>query len=300
MIALETWPVTLPAMSRFAFAALAALAVAGPVAAQTQPASSRSSGVAGMPIVIGESYTLQSKVLGDTRRLNVWLPPSYKEGNKTYPVLILLDGGTAEDFLHIAGLAQVTSAYGRGREFIVVGIEGVQRRHDLSPPTDDPDDLRFVKNPGGAAQYRRFLAEEVKPWVAGRYRANGETGIIGESMAGLFILDTLAATPAAFTDYIAVSPIVWWNKQAVSKRLSQKTPATSPKRRLFIAFEGSMAAGPNGLTPAQEAEDRLSRALGSLPNVTITRLADEHHDTIYHPAALLAFRALYQAAPEKK
>ncbi|HVY07940.1 MAG TPA: hypothetical protein VHB46_18335, partial [Burkholderiales bacterium] len=46
----------------------------------------------GRPIVIGKSYTIQSKVLGDTRRLNVYLPPDYKDASRKFPVLVLLDG----------------------------------------------------------------------------------------------------------------------------------------------------------------------------------------------------------------
>ena len=31
------------------------------------------------PLVIGDTYTLQSKVLGETRRINVYLPPGYAD-----------------------------------------------------------------------------------------------------------------------------------------------------------------------------------------------------------------------------
>ncbi|MFS0735611.1 alpha/beta hydrolase-fold protein [Sphingomonas sp. 1P06PA] len=249
----------------------------------------------GAPIVVGQSYTIKSKILGDARRLNVWLPSSYGKANTRYPVLVLLDGGVTEDFLHIVGLAQITSAYGRGRELIVIGVEGVDRRHDLSPKTDDPADLRFTKKPGGADNYRRFLAEEVKPWVSARYSTNDRWALIGESMAGLFVLDTLANTPAAFNDYIAVSPIVWWNRQSVSRALAGRPGSND--RRVFVAFEGNLIAGANGPTPAQEAETRIEAAFRGLPNRTVVRFADERHDAIYQPAALAAFRTLYALGP---
>lgn len=273
----------------------AALTSALPIA-NAQPASVPPAD--GTPIVIGRTYTVRSTVLGDTRRVNVWLPPSYGQGEKRYPVLVLLDGGTQEDFLHIVGLAQITSAYGRGQEMIVVGVEGVNRRHDLSPRSDDPADLRYTKTPGGADGYRRFLAAELKPWIESRYRTNGRSALIGESMAGLFVLDTLASTPAAFNDYIAVSPIVWWNRQSVSRRLADRPPVTGPDRRLFVAFEGSMVAGAMGLTAAQQAEARIDTALKDAPNVKIVRFVDERHDAIYQPAALAAFRTLYAVSPD--
>src|SRR5690349_9705422 len=74
----------------------------------TAPASEE----AGRPIVIGRSFELPSKVLGDTRRINVYLPDGYGTSGRSFPVLYLLDGGEKEDFLHIAGLAQITAAYG--------------------------------------------------------------------------------------------------------------------------------------------------------------------------------------------
>ena len=260
------------------------------------PGSNAGQAIDGAPIVIGNSYILTSKILGNDRRLNVWLPPSYFDGNRDYPVLILLDGGVTEDFLHIAGLAQITSAYGQGQELIVVGVEGVDRRHDLSPPTSDPDDLRFTKVAGGAGQYRRFLTEELKPWINAHYRTNGRSGLIGESLAGLFVLEALVRMPEAFNDYIAVSPSLAWDRQSLSRTLSKGPPATGPERRVFIAFEGSMAVGPTGPTAAQQAEARVESALHNRPNATVVRFAEERHGTIYHPAALSALRKLYAVA----
>jgi predicted alpha/beta superfamily hydrolase len=63
--------------------------------------------------------------------------------------------------------------------FILVGIETVKRREEITPPVKDPapyvEELRAT--PGGSAKFRRFIAEEVKPWVEGRYRANGSDAL---------------------------------------------------------------------------------------------------------------------------
>ncbi len=117
-------------------------------------------------------------MLGDTRRLNVYLPPDYKDASRKFPVLVLLDGGEFEDFHHISGLAQVTAFNGAVEELIVVGIEGVDRKHDLTSPSSDPEDVNLDPTSGGAAAYRRFLVEEVKPWIAAHYRVSGRTGLI--------------------------------------------------------------------------------------------------------------------------
>src|SRR5690606_19133266 len=87
------------------------------------------------PITIGTSYALPSAIYGGTREINVWLPPGYAEGEQTYPVLYLLDGGTVwQDFHHISGLAQLGTVNGTTRDVIVVGIASVDRRNELALP----------------------------------------------------------------------------------------------------------------------------------------------------------------------
>ena len=68
--------------------------------------------------------------------------------------------------------------------------------------------------------FRAFLRDELKPEIARRYRVDGESALVGESLAGLFVLDTLVAEPALFDDWIAIDPAVWWNDKALLKGLN--------------------------------------------------------------------------------
>jgi predicted alpha/beta superfamily hydrolase len=245
----------------------------------------------GRPIVIGRSYTLKSAILGDTRRLNVYLPPHYGDPTRRFPVLVLLDGGEAEDFHHITGLAQVTAFNGAVEELIVVGIEGVDRRHDLTTPSSDPEDVKLDPTSGGAAAYRRFLVEEVKPWIAAHYRVSGRTGLIGESLAGLFAVETLLHAPQSFDDYIAASPSLWWDKEALSREAAADFAKGDFKgRRLWISV------GNEGST-MQEAVDRVVAAAKAVNPPSFVLHYDprpqERHDTIYEPTAIAALRTLY-------
>ena len=68
------------------------------------------------PLVIGETFTIDSGILGETRRINVYLPPGYTDSRDVrIPVLYMPDGGIAEDFLHVAGLVQVSVSNGTMR-----------------------------------------------------------------------------------------------------------------------------------------------------------------------------------------
>jgi predicted alpha/beta superfamily hydrolase len=245
----------------------------------------------GRPIVIGKSYTIHSRVLGDERRLNVYLPPGYKDASRKFPVLVLLDGGEAEDFHHITGLAQVTAFNGAVEELIVVGIEGVDRKHDLTSPSSDPEDVKLDPTSGGAAAYRRFLVDEVKPWIAAHYRASGRYGLIGESLAGLFAVETCLRAPQSFDDYIAASPSLWWDRENLSREAAAdfaKGNFAGRQLRLSVGNEGSTM---------QEAVDRVVAASQSAHLAGFTLHYDprpaERHDTIYEPTAIAALRTLY-------
>lgn len=247
---------------------------------------------AGRPIVIGESLTLSSTVLGQVRRINVHLPTGYgSHPERSYPVLYLMDGGEQEDFPHIAGLAQLGELSWTWREMIVVGIEGIDRRHDLTPPTTDPKEKAELPTSGGSAAYRRFLAEELKPWVARRYRTSGEDAIIGESLAGLFVVETFLKQPALFDAYIAASPSLWWSDQAMARGAAAdlaRWPAGDRKLYLTIGDEGStMQAGVDKVVAALKAAPPAGLAW------TYDPMPQEQHSTIYHPAALKAFRTVW-------
>src|SRR5260370_23213965 len=85
------------------------------------------------PLVIGDTFTIESKILGETRRINVYVPPGYRESQDVQvPVLYMPDGGMAEDFLHVAGLVQVSVGNGTMRPFLLVGIANTQRRASIT------------------------------------------------------------------------------------------------------------------------------------------------------------------------
>ncbi|ATQ44503.1 alpha/beta hydrolase [Caulobacter mirabilis] len=270
---------------------LAVVAGAGGVQAQTTPVAQ------GRPVVIGQSYALESKILGETRRFNVRLPAGYDAAKGTYRVLYLLDGGEREDFPHIAGLMQLCGLVGTCEEMIVVGIEGTDRRRDMTYPSKDPEDLKMAPTSGGSERFRRFIAEELQPLVTARYGA-GKSTLMGESLAGLFVVETFLRTPGLFDDYIAISPSVWWDRNSLTdgaSALLAAQPAGERRLYLTIADEGrEMQTGVDDLVAALKAKTPAGLTWTYAP------MSGETHATIYHPAALAAFRKLYAPPPEAK
>jgi predicted alpha/beta superfamily hydrolase len=284
-----------PRLAALSLAALVLAALGASATAIVAPAE----GDTGRPIVIGRSFALTSAVLGDTRRVNVWLPDGYGDTGRRFPVVVLLDGGEAEDFHHITGLARINAAWGQGQEVIVVGVEGVDRKHDLTSPSASPSDRKILPTSGGADAYRRFLNTELWPWIAARYRVNGRRALMGESLAGLFTAETLLKAPTSFDDYIIVSPSLWWNAGALAAGAAADLRGKRLARlRAVVAFDEpappvDQAARERAWQDQFAAALRDARAAGL--SVTITR-PGETHGAIYHPAAMAAFRTLYGPA----
>jgi predicted alpha/beta superfamily hydrolase len=290
----------MPARRHPILAAVALLVVSLSLASgQSAPSADRSAPSAKSadadPITIGQTFTLDSRVLGQTRRVNVYLPEGYAEGKQRYPVLYLLDGGVHEDFLHVMGIASLAVDWRGLREFILVGLENhdsKSRYHDYIFPSRIADDIKRAPNNGGAATFRTFLEQEALPEIAKRYRVTDERVIIGESAAGMFVLETLLRQPSLFTGYIAISPMLWWNDQSLSKEaaslLAQRPFPSDRKLFLSIANEGGTM---------REGVDRVAAALkSSAPKDMIwiyQPMDDETHATTFHPVALAAIRAFF-------
>lgn len=251
----------------------------------------------GSPLVIGETFTIESKSVGETRRINVYKPAAYDASVTTrLPVLYMPDGGIAEDFLHVAGLVQVLTGNGTMRPFLVVGIENTQRRRDLTGPTENADDKKIAPRVGGSEAFRRFIRDELKPEIQKRYRVTSETAIVGESLAGLFVVETFLLEPDLFDTYIAFDPSLWWNDQKLVKGApSRLRTGDRMNKALYLASSGEEKIAPLTRQFA-DAVGKISR-----PGIKLIHqpMPDETHATIYHPAALKAFRAVFKPVAEK-
>lgn len=243
------------------------------------------------PLVVGETWTLESVTLKETRRINVYLPPAYAAAADTrLPVLYMPDGGMGEDFLHVAGLVQVLTGNGTMRPFILVGIENTDRRRDLTGPTDNPEDRKMAPRAGGADAFRAFLRSELMPAVRAKYRTTNETAIVGESLAGLFIVETCLKEPDLFHTCIAFDPSLWWNNGTLVKDAARLLRSSTDKARtwyLATSSEGDVES----LTTTFEGI--LKSTAGPRLSWTYDRMPAERHATIYHPAALVAFRKIF-------
>ena len=185
-----------------ALVSVAVFCVPGPLRAQEAPS----------PYVIGTTRQLHSDVLREDRQLIIHLPPGYEVGRQHYPVMYLLDGDA--HFHHTTGITQFLAQQGYMPAMIVVAIPNTDRNRDFTPePNADLAEQRPTA--GGADAFLRFLSDELIPWVEGEYRTAPFRVLVGHSRGGLFATHALMVRPAVFDGYIAISPSLWWNDQAL-------------------------------------------------------------------------------------
>ena len=282
-----------PFIQSFFIVATISLGFSNPLGAQ--PDKSREI-IEAIPVSIGMTYSMASEILGRDKNITVRLPYGYDEkenAERTYPVLYLIDGGPQQDYPHIAGIAQLSDTNPAYGAFILVGIQTDNRRAEISPTVKDPkqyEDLGAI--PGGSQKFRDFLRDEALPFINGKYRTSGRDALIGESLAGLFTMETFLREPGLFDDYISVSPSLWWEEMEYGRRAPEflaKHKTSDRSLRIYIADEGYWQ---------EEGALKVVRALEANPPAGLQwgffDLGNEEtHKTIFHRAAFDAIRAIH-------
>lgn len=236
---------------------------------------------------VRESFTVHAAELDETRVINVFTPEGYDSAAAAgCRVLYMPDGGVGEDFPHVSGTIDSLIGLGAIAPVIVVGIENTERRRDLTGPTTVAEDSTIAPRVGGSAAFRGFIRDELMPLIRSRYACTGETAIVGESLAGLFIVETFLLEPELFDRYIALSPSLWWNGGALVGSAGVRAGSLDGLRRtLYLAS----ADEPEIVSATAALADTLrARAPAGLTLYHEPR-PDLQHATIYRGAAPEAF-----------
>lgn len=173
-------------------------------------------------------------VKGQEYELQILLPGRYKESNKKYPVVFLMD--SQWDFPLVKSIYGQQYYDGFIPELIIVGITwgGIHpnadslRARDYTPTKE----IRLIQS-GGADKYLDFMKQELFPFLDANYRVdNNQRILMGCSLGGLFTLYSMLTHTDMFTGYVAASPAVGWDNEVLykyEKEFSRKK-VTSPVR----------------------------------------------------------------------
>ncbi len=242
------------------------------------------------PFSIGEIKTIKSTILAENRTLNIYLPDGYSDKEK-YPVIYLLDGSASEDFLHVVGLVQFYNMTFNMPKTIIVGIANVDRKRDFAFPTKNEAQKKKYPTTGGSAKFIDFLEKELQPYIKASYKTNDSTYLIGQSLGGLVASEILLKKPDLFSNYIIVSPSLWWDDESLLKQApALLTGQTDNKKWVYVSVgaEGKeMEEGAAGLVKALKNSGKKNMKIDFMP------LPKENHATILHNSIYEAFKILY-------
>ncbi len=189
-----------------------------------------------------------------------------------WPILYLLDGNAAYDYLtatHLAlapGLVIAGIGYDTDRQF-----SRERRTLDFTPPDGPgdgirPDPVHPGRLAGGGAVFLDRLTGPLREAAEQGLRIDPRRRTLwGHSFGGLFTLYVLLSRPRAFARYAAISPSVWWDEPLMQRIAAQapvleapvlETPTREAPPPLLIALgdrekrSGSDGPVPDGPAPA--------------------------------------------------
>ena len=203
----------------------------------------------------------QSRILGNSRLITIYLPPGYASGETRYPVLYMQDGQNLfePERAFIPGqpwrlneAADLAISDLKAEPMIIVGVDHAgPARIDEYTPTQDQS-----RQAGGKAPaYARMLIEELKPVIDAGYRTLPEdTGVGGSSLGGLVSLYLGMSHPEVFRRLAVKSPSVWWDRRSILDFVDR---FTGPRPRIWLDVGGR--EGRDTLRDAHTLRDRLRK-----------------------------------------
>jgi predicted alpha/beta superfamily hydrolase len=126
---------------------------------------------------------------------------------------------------------------------VIVGIPNTVRSRDLTPTQvkSTGADSSFHRPTGGGEAFTEFLAKEVIPYIEKNYPVSQERILVGHSLGGLMVINTLIKHPALFDKYVAIDPSLWWdNHKPLSEYQRALAASDLSKKALFIAVANTV------------------------------------------------------------
>jgi len=168
-------------------------------------------------ILLGQSMSIDSKYLDETRDVFIYVPEGYMNTTDKYPVLYVLDGET-----HFFTSSALSNFYAKNQtmpNMIVVAIPNAPgtRNRDFTPKT-----MEERPNLGGAENFIGFMRDELIPIIDKNYRTHDYKLLFGHSLCGMFSIYTLFNHSDMFDAVLSASPYLMWDNEHVVKDAQKK------------------------------------------------------------------------------
>jgi predicted alpha/beta superfamily hydrolase len=226
---------------------------------------------------VGILDSLYSEILSESRKVYVQLPASYNpEKEQKYPVAFILDG---EIFLPTVNDVQNYYSGGFTPEMVLVGIANDKNRvRDLTTSTINTKyGMPFNEKNGEADNFRKFIKEELIPFIENKYPVTNYRTLIGHSYGGLFTISTLIHHLDLFANYLAIDPSLDWDNQKLLKEAEEKLSIHNYKNKaLFMSLSGQLHMQNSQITIDNVMQDTTDHTIFPRSNVAFSNLVKQN------------------------
>ena len=230
-------------------------------------------------VSIGTIHHLHSAILNEDRELWIYIPESLKKEAHTsvrYPVVYLLDGDAY--FHSVSGIISELSEVNSNAfipDMILVAVTNTDRVRDFTPTrvSDHPTS-------GGLEQFTKFFEKELFPYIDSVYPTAPNRALVGHSMGGLVVLNTLFHHRSLFDTYFLLDPSTWWDdKKLFNQADSVLNHTTFSRKTLYVASSSICDAGDTaqlGAFSRKCAQNGIRTVYKHYP--------DDYHSSLVFPA----------------
>ncbi|MFN8240279.1 MAG: alpha/beta hydrolase-fold protein [Bacteroidales bacterium] len=230
--------------------------------------------------------SLRSKVLGQDRKLAVFLPDGYDKSDLKYPVIYVLDADGRDQ--HTVPTARFLFLNNRMPRAIIVGVFNIDRNHDFLP-----DSTKGSPTGGGADNFIKFFGEELIPYIDGKYKSEGYNVLVGHSFGGLFAMHCLVTSPDLFNAYIAIDPSFWYNGLKMINVTNQQF--AMKKNWAKVLFITGREGGPLKGMGVTNMDSLLKTSAPKELAWKVAAYADEDHGSVTFKSVYDGFRFIFDA-----
>jgi predicted alpha/beta superfamily hydrolase len=187
-------------------------------------------------------------------QLKVTLPQDYDE-NKDYRTLYYLDSWWLSEI--VMGSYALLTISEKIDDVVLVGISldgslldwNIQRTFDFTPSKYNMPVSQTVgmgenaiplneNTTGGGEKFIEFLETKVLKFIDDKYpNLSKNRGLLGHSFGGLFGFYVIQNRPALFSDFIIISPALWWNKsELLQEELFSEFKEDEQQAKLYLSY----------------------------------------------------------------
>jgi len=228
---------------------------------------------------VGVVDSLYSQILNEYRKIYVQIPSSFiPSKNQKYPVAFIIDGETL-----LPTVNDVQNYYSGGftPEMVLVGIANNKNRvRDLTTSTITCKyGMPFNEKNGEANSFRKFIQNELIPFVEIKYPVTDYRTLIGHSYGGLFTIYTLLYHPNLFDNYLAIDPSLDWDNQKLLKNSQEQLSRNKYHgKALFMSLSGQLHMQNSAITLENVMQDTTDYTVFSRSNIAFSNLIKQNKD----------------------